>query len=152
MTPKKAFKEAPPPPPMALILEKNLFVLFFKGGSTLITYIPTRNSHLLLSDPIPAPVPDIIPDRILKRNNKFPYRNSTVLKLSIKWIKVVPHETNNRQARVQFWLSSRSYLPDGEANLITTGLLPERGFCIALRLGWPLRLPQTWVTRPYNLW
>ena len=27
------------------------------------------------------------------------------------------------------------YLPDGEANLITKGLLPERGFCIALRLG-----------------
>ena len=28
-----------------------------------------------------------------------------------------------------------SYLPDGEANLINAGLLPERGFCIALRLG-----------------
>ena len=36
--------------------------------------------------------------------------------------------------------------------LITEGFLPGRGSCIALGLGWPLRLPQTSVTRPYNFW
>ena len=35
----------------------------------------------------------------------------------------------------EHWKHLNSYLPDGEANLINAGLLPERGFCIALRSG-----------------
>ena len=45
-----------------------------------------------------------------------------------------------------------AYLPDGEAILIMEGILPGWGSCIALCLGWPLRLLQTSVTRPYNFW
>ena len=50
------------------------------------------------------------------------------------------------------WESPSAYLPDGEAILIIEGILPGWGSCIALSLGWPLRLLQTSVTRPYNFW
>jgi len=40
----------------------------------------------------------------------------------------------------------------GKLSSITEEFLPEWGPRIALRLGWPLRLLQVLVTRPYNFW
>ena len=46
----------------------------------------------------------------------------------------------------------KAYLPGTGETVIMKAVRPERGLAIALRLGWPLRSPQMWVTRVRNLW
>ena len=46
----------------------------------------------------------------------------------------------------------KAYLPGAEVTVIKKAVPPGRGFSIALRLGWPLRIPLMWVSRAYNFW
>ena len=47
---------------------------------------------------------------------------------------------------------SQAYLPGTEDTMIHKVVPPVWGPSIALRLGWPLRSPQMWVTRVRNFW
>lgn len=47
----------------------------------------------------------------------------------------------------EIWLNASAYLPGRGAAVIMKAALLGRGLSIALRSGWPLRLPQMWATR-----
>jgi len=73
----------------------------------------------------------------LLNSNKLP-KNYTTLTLLSWWI------------CLEVYLR-KSYLPGTEESAIIEADPPGWGPTIALRLGWPLRLPQMWVSRVHNL-
>jgi len=57
---------------------------------------------------------------------------------------------NKQVNRTSLRIKNLEIIPDGVFTAIAQAMGPRRGLAIALRLGWPLRLPQIRVTRPYD--
>ena len=48
------------------------------------------------------------------------------------------------------WVAGKAYIPGTGDTMINKVVPPGQGLSIALRLGWPLLLPQMWTTQVHN--